>query len=56
MALRNGPKSKMLGANSRKSSLFRFGIPGVPNIFFYLTFSFKLLSSSMEKKVVTEGM
>ena len=35
MALRNGPKSKMLGANSRKSSLFRFGIPGAPNL--YLT-------------------
>ena len=39
-ALRNGPESKILRADSRKSSLIWFGIPRAPHLF-QLTFSFK---------------
>ena len=33
LALRNGPESKVLGADSRKSSLFWFRIPPAPHHF-----------------------
>ena len=53
-ALRNGPEAKMLGADSRKLSSFRFNIPQTPH-YFQLTFRLTPLSSGMEKKAGREG-